>query len=146
MGIDTKREVGWPGPNIEPFGFPPKQVDVAQVDEMAISTKIAACWKSCPTVMFKTAADNAMPNWNHLTFSPTSGEKGSQLFEQYTRPMQETFAIDPDFPPEKWDEAIKNWLDKGGQTILDEFNEIQKDKSPVKPVYEVPDEFKHYLE
>lgn len=150
VGIpDTEREVGWQGPNIEPFGFPPKQVDVwPKWDEMAIGYEDRGVLEKLPDTvkMFKTAADNAMPNWNHLTFSPTSGEKGSQLFEQYTRPMQETFAIDPDFPPEKWDEAVKNWLDNGGQQIIDEVNEIQQDKSPIKPVYEVPDEFKHYLE
>ncbi len=146
---DTERESGYVGPNIEPFGLPPKTVDTwPKWDEMLVSYRQLDVEEKLPDTakMFKTAADNSMPNWNHLTYSPTSGEKGSQLFEQYTRPMQEKYTIDPDLPPSAFDEANEQWLANGGQQIIDEVNEIQQDKSPIKPVYEVPDEFKSLLE
>jgi len=142
------REAGWQGPNMEPFGFPPKQEDVwpkwnelqTTYAERGVEDKIGETVK-----MFKTAADNAMPNWNHLTVSPTGAEKGSQLFQQYTKPMQEQFAIDPDMSADAWDEYVANWLANGGQDIIDETNDIQTDNSPIKPPYEVPDEYKKYL-
>ena len=149
VGIpDTERDKGWEGPNIEPFGFPRKTVDVwPKWNELKTTYAKRGVEDKLPDTvkMFKTASDNSMPNWNHLTFSPTAGEKGSQLWQQYLKPMEDRFAIDPDLAPEAWDEAIDGWLQGGGQTIIDEVNEIQKDKSPVKPVYDVPDEFKHYL-
>ena len=145
---NTERELGWQGQNIEPFGFPPKVVDVwpkwnelkITYAEYGIEEKLGDAIK-----MFKTSADNAMPNWNHLTYSPTGGEKGSQLWQQYLKPMEDTFAIDPDFPPEAWDTAVNGYIQAGGDQIEKEVNEIQTDKSPIKPPYEVPDEFKSYL-
>ena len=145
---DDDREAGWQGPNIEPFSFPPAQVDVwpkwnemeTTYAERGVPEKIGETVK-----MFKTAADNAMPNYNHLTVSPTASEKGAQLSEQYLTPMQEKFAIDPELSADAWDAAIANWLSNGGQQIIDEVNQIQVDKSPIKPPYEVPDEYKKYL-
>lgn len=146
---NTEREPGWENANKEPFGFPPKVEDVwPKWDEQAITYEEYGVPEKLPDTirMYKTAADNAMPNWNHLTFSPTAGEKGSQLYQQYTRPMQEKFAIDPDLEPEAWDEAINLWLQNGGEDIIEEVNEIQQDKSPIKPEYEVPEEYQQYLE
>lgn len=146
---DNERKSGYVSTNMEPFGFPPKTVDTWP-NWKEITTTLAA--RGVPeklgetVVQYKTSADNAMPNWNHLTYSPTAGEKGAQLSEQYITPMQEKLAIDPEAPLTLWDEAIKNWLGSGGQTIIDEVNEIQTDKSPIKPVYEVPDDYKQYLE
>lgn len=37
--------------------------------------------------------------------------------------------IDPSTPLSTIDDAIKAWLDNGGSTIIEETNELQKDKS-----------------
>jgi putative aldouronate transport system substrate-binding protein len=142
------REAGWQGPNMEPFGFPPKQDDVwpkwneqeRTYADRGVPEKLGETVK-----MYKTSADNAMPNYNHLTVSPTATEKGSQLSQQYIIPMQEKFAIDPNLSPDTWDNAISSWRAAGGDQIIAEVNEIQQVKSPIKPVYEVPDDYKKYL-
>jgi hypothetical protein len=143
-----ERESGWQGPNMEPFGFPPKVEDVwPKWDEQLTFLEERGLADKLPHMMemFITSAENAMPNWNHLTFSPTAGEKSSMLFEQYTRPMQERFAIDPDLAASAFDDAIAGWLAEGGQQIIDEVNEIQTVKSPIKPTYTLPDGYKDLL-
>lgn len=145
---DEEREPGFQRPNMEPFGFPPKVEDVwPKWDEQAKFYEERGLAHKLPDAidMFVTSAANAMPNWNHLTYSPTAGEKGSQLYQQFTRPMQEKFAIDPDLPASAWDEAIEGWLAGGGAQIIEEVNEIQADKSPIKPTYELPEKYKSLL-
>jgi len=149
LGIpDTERETGWTSDNVEPFGFPIKAADtypdwgaqLASFKQNNLEDKFGDTIK-----MYVTSAENAMPNWNHLTFSKTSAEKGSMLSEQYTTPAQETIAIDPEASLSVWDNALDEWLANGGEQIISEVNETQKDKSPVKPVYELPEKWKSYL-
>jgi hypothetical protein len=136
---DSEREPGFKGENIEPFGFPLKSSETipnlgqswydlntlyksrGQEDKMPMVRK-----------MFEDHAANAFPNYNRNTFSPTGGKKGSQLWQQYIKPMEEKIVIDPNVSLDTWDENIKNWLENGGNDIIKETNEIQKDKS--KPV------------
>lgn len=141
--LDSEREAGFKGENIEPFGFPPKAADVVPnggqswFDLMTLY-KTRGLEDKVPMVrkMFEDQAANSFPNYNRNTFSPTAGKKGDQLYQQYTKPMEEKIVIDPTVALSTWDEAIKNWLDNGGNDIIKETNEIQKDKSKVVIKYE----------
>lgn len=145
---DTEREKGWYWPDVEAFGFPGPTKDVwpewssvlATATKYGLESKVKDIAR-----MFVTAAQNAMPNWNHLTFSPTSAEKGNMLNQQYILPAQDTICIDPTAPMSTWDDAVAEWLRNGGEQIIKEVNEIQTDKSPIKPPYELPTEWKALL-
>ena len=136
---DSEREVGFKGENIEPFGFPLKSTETIP--------NLGQSWYDVNTVyksrgledkvpmvrkMFEDHAAYAFPNYNRNSFSPSCGKKGDQLWQQYLKPMEEKIVIDPTVSLDTWDENIKLWLDNGGNDIISETNEIQKDKS--KPV------------
>ncbi len=136
---DEERKPGFQGPNVEPFGFPLKSDDTIPT--------LGQDWKAFYDVykangledkvdmirkMFEDMAANTYPDYNRNTYSETGGEKGSQIQQQYLTPMQEKIAIDPNAPLSLFDEAVQNWLNAGGQQIIDEVNAIQTDKS--KPI------------
>jgi hypothetical protein len=143
IGIpDSERETGWKGDNIEPFGFVPKSSDVIPGFRQTWKDiyniyKARGFEDKMPMVrkMFEDSAANAQQNYNRNTFSATGAKKGGQLSEQYLRPMQEKIIIDPTVSLDTWDEAVKNWLDNGGNDIIKEINEAQKDKSKPKITY-----------
>ena len=139
---DSERETGWKGDNIEPFGFVPKASDVIpgfyqSWKDLFNIYKARGLEDKMPMVrqMFEDSAANAVQNYNRNTFSPTDGKKGGQLNEQYIRPMQEKIAIDPTVPLTTWDDAVKAWLENGGNDIIKEVNDTQKDKSKPKVTY-----------
>lgn len=137
---DSEREPGWQFPNIEPFGFPPKTADTwpkwkdlkTTYADRGVKEKLESTID-----MYRTAAANAMPNWGRPVYSKTDGQKGTQLFQQYLKPIEKV-AIDPSTPLSFLDDQVKLWLDNGGRQIIEEINQVQKDKTPFKPKYEVP--------
>jgi hypothetical protein len=137
--LDSEREAGFKAENIEPFGFPPKAADTVPNNgqswfDLHTLYKTRGLEDKVPMIrkMFEDQAANSFPNYNRNTYSPTAGKKGDQLYQQYIKPMEEKIVIDPTVALTTWDDGIKNWLDNGGNDIIKETNEIQKEKS--KPV------------
>lgn len=140
---DTEREKGWTGDQIEPFGFPPKSADVTPgyhqtwYDIYALY-KARGLEDKMPMVrkMYEDMAANAFPDYSRGAYSPTGGKKGTQLWQQYIKPMEEKIAIDPTVSLDTWDENIKLWLENGGNDIIKEVNDVVKDKSRPNVKYE----------
>ncbi len=67
--------------------------------------------------------------------SPTSNEIGTQLNEAYFASYWPAgIVLDENVTREEYDAAVQAWLEAGGQTIIDEVNELQPDRS--YPSYE----------
>ena len=140
---DEDRKPGFKRPNVEPLQFPLKSADVIPGHGMdwrdmynTLEARGLEDRIDMIRSMFEESAANVFPNYNRMTFSPTNAEIGSQLNEQYIRPMQEQLVIDPNAPMSLFDEAIENWLRAGGARIIEEVNEIQTDKSRPDIAYE----------
>jgi putative aldouronate transport system substrate-binding protein len=141
VSIPSKeRKPGYQDENCEPLRFPLKAEDSLPNQGQDWKT-LYDIYKSrgqenkidMVRKMFEEAANNNMPDWNRLTISKTGNEKGTQLWEQYTKPMAEKIVIDVNAPLDAFEKAVENWLKNGGQQIIDEVNAAQKDKS--KPEY-----------
>jgi hypothetical protein len=133
---DTEREKGWTGDQMEPFGFPPKSANVTPGYNQSWYDiyqvyKARGLEDKMPMVrkMYEDMAANAFPDYSRGAYSPTGGKKGTQLYTQYTKPMEEKIVIDPTVALTTWDDAVKNWMDNGGSDIIKEVNDIVKDKS-----------------
>lgn len=86
--------------------------------------------------MFRTAVENAYPDYRKGTFSPTLTEKGAFLEQEYILPIRDKLLIadNPDWT--ELDKAIEQWLANGGQQIIDEVNNALSDKSkPENPLF-----------
>jgi len=139
---DAEREQGWKGDNIEPFGFVPKASDVVPGFyqtwfDIYQLYKARGFEDKMPMVrkMFEDMAANQFFDYSRGAYSPTSGKKGTQIWQQYIKPMEEKIVIDPTVPLTTWDENIKAWLDNGGNDIIKEVNDGVKDKSKPKVKY-----------
>ncbi len=129
---DESVKPGFKRENVEPFNFPPKTDDtLTDWAEISSRYKLNNFEAYFPQVrkMFEDMANNSMQNYNRNTFSPTAGKIGGKIFQQYVKPAEEKVIIDPSTPLSTIDDAIKAWLDNGGSTIIEETNELQKDKS-----------------
>jgi len=130
---DDQRQIGYRSPNVEPLFFPSKAADSIPDWDGAMQSFFASLGYGHKVDLvrdvFEYSAENAMPNYNRMTFSPTEAELGGQIVEQYIRPMQERIAIDPNASMELFDQALADWLRSGGEQIIEEVNTIQTDKS-----------------
>ena len=71
---------------------------------------------------------------NPTVFSETNNEIGAQLAESYLNAYWTAGIItNPAITREEFEGVVQEYLAAGGQTIIDEFNEGQPDKS--KPTY-----------
>lgn len=62
--------------------------------------------------------------------SPTSNDIGTQLNEAYLAAYWPGgIVLNPNVTREEYDEALQGWLEAGGQTIIDEINALQTDRS-----------------
>lgn len=136
---DDKRKPGFKRENHEPFWLVPKTVDVnpkwletyKSFKDNHLETKVPMLRQ-----MFIDFANNTLQDYNRNTFSPTQGKKGGELYTQYMKPVDEKVVIDPTTPLSTVDDAIQGWLANGGNDIIKETNEIQKDKSNPKVSYQ----------
>lgn len=83
--------------------------------------------------MYEEQTENAVPNWNRNTFSPTQADRGGSILNQHIVPAAEKYFIDPDASLAEFDAAVEQWLTAGGQDIIDEVNENQADISRPEP-------------
>lgn len=70
---------------------------------------------------------------DRFVISPTYTEIGSIITETYLAPITGSVILDHNVTRERYNAAVRTWLASGGQKIIDEVNELQKDKS--KPSY-----------
>jgi len=70
---------------------------------------------------------------NYTIFSPLEVEQGAQLYADYLQSVIDGAIINDKVTEKEWDAAIDKYLKAGGQKIVDEVNELQKNKS--KPNY-----------
>jgi ABC-type glycerol-3-phosphate transport system substrate-binding protein len=91
-------------------------------------------------VMFHEAALNAIPDYRKGTISPTFTTKYSTLVDQFITPMRDKLLISETFDIAVYNQAVQDFLNNGGQTIIDEINAALTDKSrPAVPAFlEVP--------
>ncbi len=135
---DDTRAPGFKRENFEPFWLVPKTVDAQpQWLDMYKAFKNDGLEDKVVMMrdMFIQFAQNTMQNYNRNTYSTTNGKKGGQLYTQYLKATEEKLVIDPTTPLSLIDDAIKGWLADGGNDIIKEVNEVQKDKSNPKVTY-----------
>ena len=135
---NDKRKPEYKDESVQPLQFPGKYDDAGKVDWDQTERDYAAVNMTYMIPMLKTMymeqTENPLLNYDRLTYSKARAESWTKLNEQYILPMRNKLLIDPNAPLTMFDEAIDNWLKNGGQLIIDEVNQNQKDKSkPIKP-------------
>jgi putative aldouronate transport system substrate-binding protein len=134
---NDQREPGFTQSNREPLSFPNRSADqtpnwLTYYNEY-IQAGLTVEDVDLIRFAFEDSVQNYSANYDRQAYSKTMAEKGTQLEEEYLVPARNKIMIDPTADITLWDEAVKNWLAAGGQQIIDEINEAQKDKS--KPIY-----------
>lgn len=133
---DDQRQDAYKGPQIEPLSF------IAPFDEKFSWDDIKRSYDSAGLGdkfdymknAFNQYARNRYPDWaNPAISSPTEAKKGTQLWENYMQGTVSAVIINHKTSRQDWMTAVKQWENAGGSQIIDERNELQKDKS--KPNY-----------
>ncbi|WP_165822449.1 extracellular solute-binding protein [Paenibacillus montanisoli] len=80
--------------------------------------------------MFEKYAANAYNDYKDPTVtSPTQAEIGPQIWEDYMAKVDGSILTDMNLTKDAYKAAYQKYLDAGGQKIIDEINELQKNKS-----------------
>lgn len=90
--------------------------------------------------MFHEAAINAIPDYRKGTISESFTTQYSTLVDQFITPMRDKLLISETFDIEVYNQAVQDFLNNGGQKIIDDINEKLADKSrpDVPPFLEIP--------
>jgi ABC-type glycerol-3-phosphate transport system substrate-binding protein len=129
---DVDREEAYRNPQIEPVSFIAPMSE--KLDWVTIQSGFegAGVGESFEYVKekFEVYAQNQFFDYrNTMIISPTDGEDGTRLYEDYLRSVVDSVIINADRTPADWDAAVQSWREAGGDQIIDEVNELQTDKS-----------------
>jgi ABC-type glycerol-3-phosphate transport system substrate-binding protein len=129
---DTERAAEYQGPQIEPLSFlgpMSEKLDWAAIQRNFEGAGIGDQFEYVKG-KFETYGANEFYDYrNTMIISPTDGENGSRLFEDYLRSTIDSVIINADTTREDWDAAVEEWRAAGGDDIINEVNELQEDKS-----------------
>jgi hypothetical protein len=129
---DTERAPEYQGPQIEPLSFlgpMSEKLDWAAIQRNFEGGGVGDQFEYIKG-KFETYAVNQFFDYrNTMIISPTDGENGSRLYEDYLRSTIDSVIINADTTREDWDEAVTEWRGAGGDDIISEVNELQTDKT-----------------
>ncbi|MBM7566818.1 extracellular solute-binding protein [Paenibacillus sacheonensis] len=129
---DDERESDYKSSQIEPLRFLDPMSE--KLDWQAIELQFAgggmqdqfAYYKS----MFEKYAATPYNDYKDPTVSsPTNAKIGAQIYEDYMAKVSGSILTDMKLTKDDYIKARQKWLDAGEQKIIDEVNELQKDKS-----------------
>ena len=129
---DTDRASEFQGPQIEPLSFIEpieEKLDWATIQRNFEGAGIGDQFEYVRTKFETYGAKEFYDYRNTMIISPTDGENGSLLYEDYLRPVIDSVIINADRTRADWDAAIEDWQAAGGDDIIAEVNELQEDKS-----------------
>jgi putative aldouronate transport system substrate-binding protein len=129
---DTERAPEYQGPQIEPLTFLGPMSEKLDWDSIQRNFEGAGIGDQFEYVKgkFETYGANEFYDYrNTMIISPTEGENGSRLYEDYLRSVIDSTIINADTTREDWDAAVEEWRGAGGDDIIAEVNELQTDKS-----------------
>lgn len=134
---DTEREADWVSSQIEPLTFVHVPEDNFSWDDYQANFDAIGCGDYLEYFKEKWEAYCEVKYYdyrNPTTISATNNEIGAMLTESYLSSYWYSGIItNPAITREEFDGAVQQWLDAGGQQIIDEFNAAQPDKS--EPTY-----------
>lgn len=134
---DTEREADWVSAQIEPLTFVHVPEDNFSWDDYQANFDAIGCGDYLEYFKEKWEAYCQVKYYdyrNPTTISATNNEIGAMLTESYLSSYWYSGIItNPAITREEFDGAVQQWLDAGGQQIIDEFNAAQPDKS--EPTY-----------
>ena len=134
---DTEREADWVSAQIEPLTFVHVPEDNFSWDDYQANFDAIGCGDYLEYFKEKWEAYCQVKYYdyrNPTTISETNNEIGAMLTESYLSSYWYSGIItNPAITREEFDGAVQQWLDAGGQQIIDEFNAAQPDKS--EPTY-----------
>ncbi|QHT62258.1 extracellular solute-binding protein [Paenibacillus lycopersici] len=129
---DEKREADYKGAQIEPLKFIDPMSEKLDWDTVKLNFIGAGIedkfeyYKS----MFEKYAANPYNDYKDPTVtSPTQAKIGAQIWEDYMAKVDGSILTDMKLTKDAYKAAYKKYLDAGGQKIIDEVNEMQKNKS-----------------
>jgi ABC-type glycerol-3-phosphate transport system substrate-binding protein len=129
---NEEREKDYQGAQIEPLKFidpMSEKLDWEAVELSFIGSGIPDKFEYYKQ-MFETYAKVTYYDYKDPTIlSPTEAEIGAQIWEDYMAKVDGSVLVDMNVTREDYKAAYQRWLDAGGQKIIDEVNEMQKDKS-----------------
>jgi hypothetical protein len=129
---DTGRKSEYQGPQVEPLTFlapMSEKLDWAAIQRNYEGAGIGGQFEYVKG-KFETYGGNEFYDFrNTMIISPTDGENGSRLFEDYLRSTIDAVIINADVTREDWVAAVDEWRGAGGDDIISEVNELQEDKS-----------------
>ncbi|GHU79298.1 hypothetical protein FACS1894191_1800 [Clostridia bacterium] len=134
VGIpDDEREPDFVRANVEPMQFGLKSADtMPDWQARALSFQKAGLTIEEVDIMrrgFEESIANYIPDYDRFVYTPTRAAKNDGLNADYLTPAYQKVMIDPAAGIEVYEAAIEQWLANGGQQIIDEVNEAQKDKT-----------------
>lgn len=129
---DTGRQSAYQGPQVEPLTFlapMSEKLDWAAIQRNYEGAGIGDQFEYVKG-KFETYGGNEFYDYrNTMIISPTEGENGSRLYEDYLRSTIDAVIINADVNREDWEAAVQEWRGAGGDDIISEVNELQEDKS-----------------
>jgi putative aldouronate transport system substrate-binding protein len=129
---DVERAPEYQGPQIEPLRFldpMSEKLDWAAIQRNFEGGGVGDQFEYIKG-KFETYAVNQFFDYrNTMIISPTDGENGSRLYEDYLRSTIDSVIINADTTREDWDNAVTEWRGAGGDDIINEVNELQTDKA-----------------
>lgn len=133
---DEDRSNAYKGPQLEPLGFIGPFSEKFSWDDMKRGYDASGLGDKFDYIksMFNKYAQTRYPDWaNPAIITPTDAEKGTQLWENYMQSTVSAVIINHKTSKQDWTKAVKQWENAGGSKIIEERNQLQKDKS--KPNY-----------
>ncbi|MFC3804317.1 hypothetical protein [Cohnella sp. GCM10012308] len=135
LGEDEK-EADYKTGQIEPLKFLQPMSEALDWDTIEATYEGSGVGDAFADAKAKFEAYNAVqyPEYRNPTvFSPLEVEQGAQLYTDYLQSVIDGAIINDKVTEQEWDTAIDKYLKAGGQKIVDEVNELQKNKT--KPKY-----------
>ncbi len=133
---DAERENAYKGPQIEPLSFIGPMSEKLDWDQMKLSFEGAGVGDKFDYVKqkFEEYAKEDFPDYADPTIpAPFNSKEGTKLWNDYMEQITQSAIINHDVTKEQWLAAVDKWRKAGGDKIIEERNELQKDKS--KPNY-----------
>ncbi|MBW7453118.1 extracellular solute-binding protein [Paenibacillus sepulcri] len=129
---DEEREADYKAAQIEPLKFldpMSEKLDWEAQELNFIGAGIQDKFEYFKSMFEKYAATPYNDFKDPTVMSPTNAEIGPQIWEDYMAKVDGSILTDMNLTKEAYKEARQKWLDAGQQKIIDEFNELQTNKS-----------------
>ncbi|MBO7742840.1 extracellular solute-binding protein [Paenibacillus sp. MWE-103] len=129
---DEQRENDYKGAQIEPLKFldpMSEKLDWQATELQFVGVGIGDQFPYYKEMFEKYAATPYNDYKDPTVQSPTAAKIGAQIWEDYMAKVDGSILTDMNLTKDAYKKARQKWLDAGEQTIIDEVNELQTDKS-----------------